>query len=242
MIKTYRFADVSVKAEFNYSYSEKYFSGYETADPPDITVSVNQGDIEAERSLSLAQADYGEGYLENLAFLRKLALAFAPMGILLFHASAIEFEGKAYLYTAVSGTGKSTHSALCKKAFGDKVRYINDDKPFLRFVGGGFTVYGSPWNGKHRLSNNIGVPLGGIAILKRGSENSIRRVSSEYGLPTLLAQSYRPKDPIAMQSVLDMAVKLSGQPLYELSCNISLDAARLSLGEMSKAAADYINQ
>lgn len=231
---TYRFAGVSVSAEYSDCYCAEYFSGYETNLSPDLTVSVNQTDIEAERSIS--EPGFSDGYLESLAFLRKLSTDFSQMGILLFHASAIEFDGKAYLYTAVSGTGKSTHSALCKQAFGDRVRYINDDKPFLRFDNGNWNVFGSPWSGKHRLGNNICVPLGGIAILKRGRENSIRRVSGDYALPTLLAQSYRPNNPIAMQNVLDLVVKLSKTPIYELTCNISQDAARLSLGEMSKSA------
>lgn len=231
MNKTYSFSGVSVSAEYSHRYCANHFSGYETDLPPRFAVSVKQTDIDAERTTSTS--NFSDGYLESLAFLRKLSTDFAPMGILLFHASAIEFEGKAYLYTAVSGTGKSTHSALCKQVFGDRVRYINDDKPFLRFDNGCWTVYGSPWNGKHRLGNNISAPLGGIAILKRGSENSIRKVTGDYALPTLFLQSYRPEDPVAMQNVLDLVVNLSKMPIYELFCNISQDAARLSLGTMS---------
>lgn len=231
---TYSFAGIPVSAEYSHDYCRKYFEGYEADSAPCLHVCVTRSDIDYERSIS-EEDGFSDGYLESLAFLRKLSCDFAPMDILLFHASAIELDGKAYLYTAVSGTGKSTHSALCKEVFGDRLRYINDDKPFLRLENGRWMVYGSPWNGKHRLGSNISAPLGGIAILKRGSENSIRRVDSGYALPTLLSQSYRPNNPIVMQRVLDLVINLSKTPLYELYCNISQDAARLSLGVMTGA-------
>lgn len=232
MTDTYCFAGIPVTAEFSSGYCRHFLNGYQTQLLPDFTVSVNREDIAAERMTD--GQDFSEDYLESLALLRKLSTAFSERNVLLFHASAIEFEGKAYLYTALSGTGKSTHAALCKQVFGERVRYINDDKPFLRYENGCWKVFGSPWCGKHRLGDNISAPLGGIAILRRGGENSIKRVSGDYALPHLLLQSYRPKDAGAMQKVLDLVVKLSRTPVYELTCNISHEAVKVSLGEMSR--------
>lgn len=238
--KSYCFASIPVSVEYMYGYSEQLFKQYETDLLPKIFISVCEADLKFEDSMY--DGVFDNGYLESLAILRKLSTAFSHMGILLFHSSAILFDGRAYLYTASSGTGKSTHTALCRKVFGDRVKMINDDKPFLRFENGIWRVYGSPWNGKHGLGNNISAPLGGVAILKRGTKNCMKRITSDIALPTLFAQSYRPQKASDMQCVLDLVVNLSRNPIYELRCDMSDEAAELSLGVMSKQLGGIYNE
>ena len=55
---------------------------------------------------------------------------------LYLHASAVELDGKAYLFSADSGVGKSTHTRLWQQLHGSKARIINDDKPALRCLDG----------------------------------------------------------------------------------------------------------
>ena len=55
---------------------------------------------------------------------------------MLLHASAVMVDGKAYLFTAPSGTGKSTHTRLWLQQFGERAAILNDDKPALRFENG----------------------------------------------------------------------------------------------------------
>jgi hypothetical protein len=51
---------------------------------------------------------------------------------------------------------------------------VNDDKPLVRVAGdGGAVAYGTPWDGKHRLSSNVAVPLRAICVLERAGENRI---------------------------------------------------------------------
>lgn len=45
----------------------------------------------------------------------------------------LEIDGKAYMFSAPSGTGKSTHAKLWRDCFGDRVTMINDDKPLIKF-------------------------------------------------------------------------------------------------------------
>ena len=82
-------------------------------------------------------------------------------------------DGAAYLFTAPSGTGKSTHTRLWREVFGDRVWMINDDKPMLRISENLVTAYGTPWNGKHHISRNASAPLKAIVQLNRGKENII---------------------------------------------------------------------
>jgi len=81
---------------------------------------------------------------------------------------------------APSGTGKSTHAFLWQKFLGeDNVAVINGDKPILRFREDDVLACGSPWAGKDGLQRNVCTPLGGICLLKRSSENIIRRAGAQ---------------------------------------------------------------
>ena len=56
-------------------------------------------------------------------------------GILL-HSSCVVVDGVAYAFSADSGTGKSTHTQLWLKHFGDRAYILNDDKPAIREIDG----------------------------------------------------------------------------------------------------------
>ncbi len=81
------------------------------------------------------------------------------------HASAVELDGRAYLFSAPSGTGKSTHTHKWERLFG--AAYINDDKPALLRLAGTWYAFGTPGSGKEDLSRPCQVPLGGVAYLAK---------------------------------------------------------------------------
>ena len=85
---------------------------------------------------------------------RKIADALVDDGVILYHGSVIAVDGQGYLFTAKSGTGKSTHTALWRELFGERAVMVNDDKPLLRVKDDQVTVYGTPWNG-NRLSDPV---------------------------------------------------------------------------------------
>ncbi len=231
-----RLADINVKINYPYPSFEKFAAGYLVAEgaPPDMEITVSAGDIAREREGADAGMVWPDAYLQTLAVYRKFCTAVAARGILLFHGSAVAAEGKAYIFAAPSGTGKSTHAALWRRVYGEKVRMINDDKPLLRFIEGGIAVYGTPWNGKHRLGGNFSSPLGGICFLERGKENSIRPLSPREGFPRLLAQCFLPEEESAAAAALGLAQRLAREtPLHLLACNISEEAARLSYAALT---------
>ena len=164
----------------------------------------------------------------------------SPMNIwkrwdtLLFHGSCISVDSKAYLFTAKSGTGKSTHTQLWKKWFGERAVFINDDKPLLKISAQGVTVYGTPWDGKHHRSTNTSCPLKAVCILTRNTENSIQRIDKKAALPMLCQQSYRPCSPIGTQKTLALVDRLgSSVPLYRLGCNMEPEAALVAYHGMN---------
>lgn len=70
-----------------------------------------------------------------------------------FHGAAVEYGGRGYIFTAPSGTGKSTHIALWRKYVGD-VKIINGDKPILKASDDKTLVCSTPWAGKGRCQSN----------------------------------------------------------------------------------------
>ena len=112
-----RLADINVKINYPYPSFEKFAAGYLVAEgaPPDMEITVSAGDIAREREGADAGMVWPDAYLQTLAVYRKFCTAVAARGILLFHGSAVAAEGKAYIFAAPSGTGKSTHAALWRR-------------------------------------------------------------------------------------------------------------------------------
>ncbi len=150
------------------------------------------------------------------------------------HASGVILDGKAYLFSANSGTGKSTHTEKWCRLFG--ATYLNDDKPALRLIDGTWMAYGTPWSGKHDLSSPVGVPLGGIAFLERGDENRICPMEVDRAVPRLLHQSlWRLPQHQQMETQLALVDKLVRLvPIWELTCRNEDAAAQLSCSVMTK--------
>ena len=197
------------------------------------TVQVSQQDIDLERSRA-DRPGYSDAYLETLAVYRRIAERMPAYDTFLFHGSAIAVDGAAYIFTAKSGTGKSTHARLWREMLGERAVMVNDDKPLIRVhPDGAATVYGTPWDGKHHLSSNIAVPVRAICILERAQENRIREISKAEALPMLLQQTYRPADPAALAKTLTLIDRLNVK-LYRLGCNMEKAAAEVSYNAMNE--------
>ena len=216
---------------------------YLTDNPCDFQVTVTDEDIQHERTKALNESDSGErekkeysdSYLETLAVYRKIAEAMLDYDTLLFHGSAIAVDGEAYLFAAKSGTGKSTHTRLWREYFEDRAVMINDDKPLLKLIDNRIYVCGTPWDGKHRLSSNVIVPLKAIIILERDTLNHISRIDKKTALPMLLQQSFRPKEAEKLTKVLGLIDRLgNNSDLYRLGCNMHPDAVMVSYYGMNE--------
>ena len=200
----------------------------------DFTVTVSPEDIVFEREKSAMEDamenlpihHYSDEYLETLAVYRKIANQILSHETLLFHGSAIAVDGEGYLFTAQSGTGKSTHTRLWRRMLGSRAVMVNDDKPLLRFKDDCVWVCGTPWNGKHRLGTNTMVPLKGISIIERGEKDVITPLSPEEALPMLMQQSHRPSDPCDMIKMLGLLDRLmQNVKFYRLQCTMDPNAA-----------------
>ena len=112
---------------------------------------------------------------------------------------------------------------------------INDDKPLIRICEADALVYGTPWDGKHRLSSNTSVPLKAICILERGEENNIEKISRASAYPMLLQQINRPDNALKMKKTLELIDSLvDNTELYKLRCNMNISAAETAFNGMNK--------
>ena len=222
--------------------TQEFCRDYLCSGPADFLVQTDMADIAFEREKSaredklegLPVRSYSDQYLETIAVQRKIVEELFAYNTLLFHGSVIAVDGRAYLFTAKSGTGKSTHTRLWREVFGSRAVMVNDDKPLLGITAEGILAYGTPWNGKHHLGENICVPLKAICILERGTENRIRDISPKEALTMLVQQSNRPRNPRLMGKYLELLDTMTRQTaFYRLECNMELDAARLAHEVMS---------
>lgn len=190
-------------------------------------------DIKPEISITVSNNRKHKSEILEIQYLVTEALA--SRGVLLMHGSAISVDGNAYIFIAPSGTGKSTHTALWRQSFGERALMINDDKPFIKVNSNGeCLVYGSPWDGKHRLSSNIGAPLKAICCLNRGVNNQIDKITVKEALPTILTQIYNSEDYISESHILStLDIVTSNTKIYELSCNMEIDAAKIAYEGMN---------
>lgn len=200
------------------------------------TIAISASDIDGERSRLLSKKNPGQPLeastpqsLEVLVLCRRIADLLPKYDRILFHGSSLSIDGSGVLFTAKSGTGKSTHTGLWRQVFGDRVKMINDDKPFLEVREDGVFVHGTPWRGKHRLGENLSAPLKAIVFVTRGQENRIEPISPRELFPLLLQQTYSPENPGAMVQTLALVERLSRKvQLLKLACNMDPEAAEVA--------------
>ncbi len=154
------------------------------------------------------------------------------------HSSSVAYEGRAYMFSADSGTGKSTHTRLWQQVFGDEAKVFNDDKAPMRRLDGVWYAYGAPWCGKDNININMKVPVAGICFLKQAQENKIRRLSQTEAISRIISQTIRKfKKVERLDLMLSHVEKLVQQiPVFELENRPEPEAARLSYETMRQAA------
>ena len=242
--KDYIVADVTGQSGIADGDTEYTSSGVGDITTESVTrIRITQSDIDFEREKS-AREDikesipirrFSDAYLETLAVYRKIADCLLSCDTLLFHGSVIAVDGEGYLFTAKSGTGKSTHTRLWREYFGERAVMVNDDKPLLHITDSGVTAYGTPWDGKHRLSTNIAVPLKGICILTRNAKNHIEPVEPHAVYPLIVQQTNRSLSADGMKHTLSLIDRmLHVVPVYRLGCNMNIEAARVAYEGMNR--------
>lgn len=171
---------------------------------PDLHICINEEDIAFERAeakrLYLSPTD---GYLETLAVYRRISEMLLQYNVFLMHGAVVSVGEKAYMFTASSGIGKTTHVKKWIERIENAI-IVNGDKPLIKVAENGVIACGTPWSGKEQLQTNIMVPLDSIVLMQRGEDNFIEEISYNQAFIFLLQQTYRPKDSLKMKRTLDL--------------------------------------
>ncbi|WP_162150749.1 hypothetical protein [Acholeplasma equifetale] len=189
-------------------------------DIPDLTQYIHKYQYENPH-LSIGECEY---LITGAYFYSKLI---EHDGILI-HASAVVYQNKAYLFSAPSGTGKSTHTNLWVKYL--EAFVLNDDKPAIRIKDSDFIVYGTPFTGKEDLGVNDKYPLGNIIFIEQSKQNWIKELSKKDSIKNIYRETVRPHNEIKVDCVLNFIEKLIEKvKIYQFGANISKEAVYTAL-------------
>ena len=221
-----KIADLTVKVNNLYDLVDRVCEGYKTEDvaSPDIEIDITERDIELEPQ--------PEGYtappqvLESTALYRKIAECLPSYDAFVMHGSVIAVDGRAYVFTAKSGVGKTTHTRLWLQKFGDRAHVLNGDKPIVRFINGIPYACGTPWRGKENYGINEMLPLCGIVFFGRGIDNRAYPMEKEEAFFGLSTQIYRSRDRDVLLKTLALTDRLiNSVKLVRAECNMQEEAA-----------------
>ncbi len=147
----------------------------------------------------------------------------------IIHASSLAYKGKGLLFSAPSGTGKSTHTGLWKK-FAPGTEIVNDDMPIIRKVGNTVQLYGAPWSGKNSIHSNLEVPLSAIVFIERATTCSLTPMDKTEAIFRIFEAIRQPIVPALAEKNLDvLAQMVETLPIYLLRCDMSENAVKTSM-------------
>ena len=204
---------------------------YSGNDGADITIRTDLYRLELRPNWSYDLMAYMESG-------RQFYLSLLDFDGMMLHSSAVELDGKAYLFSGDCGAGKSTHTSLWQSTFGNKAQIFNDDKPALRLVDGKWYAYGTPWSGKNGINQNKKVPLAGICFMEQAPENRITRLSMIEATKRIIKQTLKRRMDADQISKVIMLVDhlVRTIPVFELENRPEPEAALLSYETMRRAA------
>ena len=197
---------------------------------PDFVITVGysgekmqNGFSNANRSGSSVRIEFAESYrgkisaknaLEESGIFRMLA---EHGGVVLHSSYIITQRGEALLFSAPSGTGKSTQAELWRSYAGAKV--INGDRALVK-AENGVTANGILFSGTSGISENVTAPLRAIVLLRQSEKNEIRSVSGKEAFMRLLPQcSYYLDEEENLRIVTGILAEIiSAVPVYDFGC------------------------
>lgn len=230
MVNMEKFIIAGLKTEYNVrgkllaDRSAPYKADFES-DNVDIRLNIKKEFIDdQQKNMPHLSWDEHEFMWTCEAFYRELL---NHNGIML-HSSCVEKDGYAYLFSARSGTGKSTHTHLWLKNLSN-TRIINDDKPALIFENGVWYACGTPFSGKTDENLDVKVPVRAIVFLHRSETNQVKRMAPQLAVGQFLSQTVHPGEKGLSEKMLEnLDLLLKSVPIFTLGCNLDDEAAKIA--------------
>ena len=164
--------------------------------------------------------------------LRGTAEILPSVGMFLMHGAVVATNGFAYMFTAPSGTGKTTRANLWLEEFPGSY-ILNGDKPFVRPEEKSVFVCGTPWSGKEEMERNEVLPLRAVYMVERnddGEETLIKKLRPNEAFIRLYGQQVHwPKDPDMKKETIRLLESTVKQvPVYRFRSRPTREAIRLA--------------
>lgn len=226
----FKIADIVVEMKQEYFETAYWYKPYlyDGEEEPEFSIEVLPDEIDY---LVKNGVDITPAIAENMVLCNKFNRRLMKFYGSYIHSSAMLFDGKVYLFSAPSGTGKSTHTKKWLARFGDRVRIINDDKPSFRLIDGRCIVYGTPFAGGTDVQENTSAELGGLVFVERSETNSLEKIPPSKSISLLISQSPgRPNEKVGERQLEMFSQLLTRYPAYLLRCNLDDSAVDAALG------------
>lgn len=170
-------------------------------------------------------------YLLNMIGIEKILMR---QQALILHASFIKWGEKGILFSAPSGTGKSTQADLWQKYLGAEI--INGDRAGIRKKDGVWRAYGLPYAGSSKIYRNESALLSAIVVLEQAEENSICPLGHTEAVVRLLPEfSLHRWDATFMNQAMDLITEIvENVPVYLLKCRPDKRAVEILIETIEK--------
>ena len=227
-------AKIKIKINNKYSFLEKYCKDYIVDSSSfDFEVEVSYEEIDLEASVS--PKFFKRWHLESICAYRKISLKLPKYDAFLIHAASVRYNSHAYLILAKSGTGKSTHANNLKLLLGDKLGFINGDKPIIRLIDKIPYAFGSPWNGKENLGSNIYSPVKAMIFLERSNSDSVEEIDKKNLTQKIIHQILLPTDEENLSKTFVLLnATLDKTKQYLLKCTKEPTSALVTYNQIMK--------
>ena len=165
--------------------------------------------------------------LDNLLDAASLEHMLTALGAISLHSSFITHGGQAVLFSAPSGTGKSTQAALWEQHAG--AEQINGDRSVIRRVDGVWTAFGFPFAGSSGIYKNKSAPIRAIVVLRQAKDNTIERLGASEAFRLLYSETAIQRwNTQGHAAAVDLLIQLcAAVPVYRLCCTPDARAVEL---------------
>lgn len=182
-----KIADIPFQIELQNECLEQYYKDYLCEPTEDAAkISVSESELQQVRQMYITETS--EYLVELNEHILRVGDRLLDYDKCVFHGSAFLWHDKAWIFTAPSGTGKTSQYVLWKMLFDDEICILNGDKPVLEFLENQILVHPSPWRGKENMGIKHSAPIGGIIYLRQGRENHMETLCVKQAVQPIFGQ------------------------------------------------------
>ena len=156
--------------------------------------------------------------LESLLDVSELEILLSGFDTVSLHSSLIRWKGEAILFSAPSGTGKSTQADLWERFRNAEI--LNGDRSMVRKTEQGWTAFGSPFAGSSSIYRNESAPIRAIVVLRQSPCDAVRTISGGEAFRALYSEMVIPKwHSAAHQKIIALTEQLATEvPVLWMDC------------------------